>query len=375
MAGLKKIVFLITDCDFGGAEKMLYELCRGLNKSFPIQVLALKRKGHFGRMIEELGIPVKSYNLAPSLGLGYYFGLVSVFLRIRSDLVEMNPDIIQGILFQGNFFAKLAGRLAGIKNILCSLHTFDRGSAKVILEKLTNRMAQRYIVVSDALKVFCAEKFSIPLAKISVVRNGIQLEQFAPLGKELREKLGVKSEGPVIGAIGRLHREKGIDVLIRAFSRLASEMPGLSLLIIGDGPEKNSLEEMAKNSGIMDRIIFTGFLPEAEKYLPLFDLFILPSRIEAMPIALMQAMAAGKAIVATNVGAVSELVKDNESAMLVPPEDESLMSRAIAKLLRDPELSRKLGAAAKAKASSEFSLEKMIESYKKIYMDALEGKN
>jgi glycosyltransferase involved in cell wall biosynthesis len=89
----------------------------------------------------------------------------------------------------------------------------------------------------------------------------------------------------------------------------------------------------------------------------------------------MQAMAAGKAIVATNVGAVSELVKDNESAMLVPPEDESLMSRAIAKLLRDPELSRKLGAAAKAKASSEFSLEKMIESYKKIYMDALEGKN
>ena len=375
MAKLKKITFIITDCEFGGAEKMLYELCRGLRQSFSIQVLALKRKGHFAGLIEKLGIPVKSYNLPASLGLGYYFRLVPAFLKIRADLSEMQPDIVQGILFQGNFSAKLAGRLAGVKNIFCSLHTFDEGTIKVILEKLTGDMAQEYIVVSDALKIFCAQKFSIPLEKIVVVRNGIRLEQFAPPGKELREKLGVKSAGPLIGAIGRLHREKGLDVLIRSFSRVANEIPGISLLVIGDGPEKMSLEKLANDLGMSGRIAFTGFLPEAENYLPLFDLFVLPSRIEAMPIALMQAMAAGKPIVATDVGAVSELVKNNESALLVPPENEMVMAEAISRLLRDPGLSQKLGAVAKSRAEKEFSLDKMIEAYNKIYMNALEGKS
>jgi L-malate glycosyltransferase len=178
----------------------------------------------------------------------------------------------------------------------------------------------------------------------------------------------------VIGAIGRLHREKGMDILVRSFSHLAGDFPDLKLVIIGDGPEKENLRELVSRMNLSERVIFAGFLPEPEKYIPLFEAFVLPSRIEAMPIALMQAMAAGKAIVATNVGGVSELIADNQTGFLVPVEDEFLMTRAISRILRDPALSKKMGQAAKEKAAGEFSRDKMVDSYRRLYQSAVEGK-
>ena len=375
MADLKKIVFFITDCDFGGAEQVLFELCQGLQGKFQIQVLVLKSKGHFARLIEQLAIPVKSYELGPKPGLAYFFRMAFVFLRAWSDLRKIKPDIVQGILFQGNLFAKLASKLSGAKIILCSLHTFDQGRIKFLAENLTSFLAKKYIVVSNALETFCIEKLRIPDGKIIVVRNGIQIRQTISDPKKLREKLGIKSDARIIGTIARLHWEKGIDLLIRAFHHLASEFPETILVIIGDGPEKENLKELAENLGIRDRVIFTGFQPEPERFFALFDLFALGSRIEAMPVALMQAMAQGKAIVATKVGGVPELVEDNKEALLVPAEDEFMLTRAISRLLHDPKLAKRLGENARAKAEQEFSLKKMIESYQKIYLELIEDKN
>ena len=369
---MKKIVFIITDCDFGGAEQMLYELCKALCGKFSLQVLALKGKGHFAKLIEELGIPVKNYGLGQKVGIKYFCQLCMAFFKIRRELKTLKPDMVQGILFQGNLMAKLGGRPAGCKLVLCSLHTFDRGALKKMAEKLTRGLADRCIVVSDALKKFCAEKFSIPEDKIVVIRNGIAFKKPGAERVSLAD-LAVNSSGPVLGAIGRLHREKGIDLLLRAFHHLASEFPGLALVIIGDGPEKDNLVALAEKLRIRDRVSFTGFLPEPERFLPLFSVFALPSRIEAMPVVLMQAMAAGRAIVATRVGAVAELIDDSQSGLLVPSEDESLMTRAISQILRDPDLASKLGASARSKAEREFSLDKMNASYEKLYADLLQG--
>jgi len=370
-----KIAFLITDCDFGGAEQMLFELCRGLSGQFSMQVLSLKRKGHFGKLIEGLGIPVKSYGLAEVPGPGYPSDFLRALFKVRSELREFRPDLVQGVLFQGNLMARLAGRAAGVNNVLCSLHTFDRGRLKASAEKYTQGLAKKYIVVSDALAEFCAENYSIPRDKIAVIKNGIVMNPAAALDPGLAEKLGLQPGKRVVGTIGRLHREKGTDVLIQSFSRLAGEMKDLRLVIIGDGPERENLMRLAKGLGLGDRVLFAGFLPEPEKYLPLFDLFALPSRIEAMPVSLMFAMAAGRAVVATAVGAVPELIEDNHSGLLVPAEDELQLARAMSRLLADPELSKKLGANARAKAEKEFSIDRMIGSYLKLYSDALGGKS
>jgi len=371
---LKKIAFLITDCDFGGAEQILFELCRGLKDKFEIRVLVLKRKGHFAKLIEGLGIPVKSYELGTKINLGYLLGLFRVFFRLRSDLSKMKPDILQGILFQANQMTKLAGRLAGIKLRLCAIHTFDESAAKAFLEKLTSRFATRYVVAPEALKKFCVDRYSIPPGKIQVIWNGIRFEKTQTDRKQMLNELGLAPGLKIMGAIGRLHREKGQDILIRSFSRLTGEFPELRLVIVSDGPERQNLEALAKNLGLGERVIFTGFVPEPEKYFSLFDLFVLPSRIEAMPMVLMQAMAHAQPAVATNVGGVADLIDDNKTGILTPPEDDSSMSSAIARILRNPELSKQLGAAAKMKAEKEFGLEKMIGAYQKLYLDLLEGK-
>ncbi len=364
-----KITFLITDLDFGGAEQVLYELCRGLAPKFQIQVLTLKRKGHFAKLIEELGVPVKSYGLGQKINPAYVLRLLPVFLSISSDLRKCKPDLVQGILFQGNLMAKLTGKISGSKTILCAIHTFDRARLKAVAEMLTSSLARKYIVVSGALKIFCVKNYSIPADKISVIKNGIPLPDNVPAQSNLREKLGIKPGARNIGAIARLHREKGIDLLVRAFHSLAGEFPDLDLVIIGDGPEKSKLEQMSKNLGISNRVRFAGFLPEPEQYLSLFNLFALPSRIEAMPVALMQAMAAGKAIVAAKVGGVPELMEDGKEGLLVPAEDESALSRAISRLLREPALAMALGAKAKERAGREFGLEQMLESYLALYQE------
>jgi len=375
MAELKKIAFFITDLDFGGAEQVLFDLCQGLKEKFHICVFTLKGKGHFARMIEELGIPVKSYELKSAKGLLYFSRFIYILFRAILDLRKFQPDIIQGILFQGNFVARIAGKLSGNKIILCSLHTFDRGRIKFLIEKFSSWMVYKYIVVSDALKGFCIKEFCIPDEKIIVIRNGIKITRGNSDLKEIRDKLGMSPESTIIGTISRLHSEKGIDILLRAFKHLAKDFPDSELVIIGDGPERARLLASAEKLDIKHRTHFTGFLPEPEKYLLVFDLFVLPSRIEAMPVALMQAMANGKAIVATKVGGIPELLEDNQQGLLVPAEDEFMLTRAISRLLHDPELAKRLGENARAKAEQEFGLEKMIADYKKLYLDLMGEKS
>jgi len=375
MAEPRKIVFVITDLDFGGAEQVLFDLCQGLKEKFQIRVLTLKGKGHFAKLIEDLGIPVKSYELGRKKGFSYFLRFLYALFQTFRDLSQFQPDIVQGILFQGNLAARIAGKLSGAKVVLCSLHTFDQAALKIIIEKLSSSLAQKYLVVSEALKIFCIKKVAIPADKIVVIRNGIPLPQKVFAQDDLREKLGIKSGARMIGAIARLHPEKGIDLLIRAFQHLASEFPDSRLVIIGDGPEKENLKKSAQSLGISSRVIFAGFQPDPEKYLSLFDLFALPSRMEAMPVALMQAMAAGKAIVAAKVGGVPELVADHQEGILVPAEDEFMLTRAISRLLREPELAKRLGENARAKAEREFSLEKMIGSYHQLYLGLIGEKN
>ena len=371
---MKKIVFLITDCDFGGAEQVLFELCQAWHKEFSIYVLILKQKGYFARRIEELGVEVKSYGLNKKVNLVYMLKLPIIFIRLCWELKKIKPEIIQGILFQANLFAKLTGWLCTVPYIFCALHTFESGRIKKIIEKLSSRIADAYIVVSSALKEFCVKNFSIPRQKIWVIRNGVNLNLTLSSPEELRKSLRLKENNMVIGTIARLHREKGIDLLIRAFQALAKEFPELRLVIVGDGEERENLEALSKNLRLEDKIIFTGFQETPERYLEVFEIFALPSRIEAMPITVLQAMSLGRAIVATKVGGIPELIEDNQEGLLVEAEDQFLLTRAISRLVKDQNLRKKLGEKAKARAIKEFGLEKMLSSYRELYLRYLEGK-
>lgn len=173
--------------------------------------------------------------------------------------------------------------------------------------------------------------------------------------------------GPVVGAVGRLHRQKGLDVLVRAVSGL----PGVRLVLVGDGPERAALERLADGLGMADRLTVTGWTDEPHHHLAALDVVALPSRFEGLPLVLLEAMHAGLAVVATPVGSVGDALVDGVGGLVVPVDDVEALRVALARLLADPALRRELGARARAAARSGFTAAAMAAAYEQVYEDVL----
>jgi glycosyltransferase involved in cell wall biosynthesis len=167
----------------------------------------------------------------------------------------------------------------------------------------------------------------------------------------------------VVGALGRLHEQKGFDVLIRAVAGL----PGISLVIVGDGPERQALERLAVDLGVADRVSMPGWTDDATSRLRSFDVLALPSRYEGLPLVLLEAMLGGVPVVASAVGGVPDAVRDDESGLLVPPDDVDALQGALSRMAADPSLRRRLANAAEVEARQRFTVATMARSYESLY--------
>jgi glycosyltransferase involved in cell wall biosynthesis len=168
---------------------------------------------------------------------------------------------------------------------------------------------------------------------------------------------------PVVGSLGRLSQEKGYDVLVRALALL----DGVRLVLVGDGPARADLVSLAQDLGISERLEITGWKANAREYLGGFDVFALPSRFEGLPLSVVEAMLAGLPIVATNVGSLSEAVLNNETGLLIPPDDPAALAEALRSLLEDPERRRQMGERGLRSANERFTITAMVRSYESLY--------
>ena len=175
---------------------------------------------------------------------------------------------------------------------------------------------------------------------------------------------------PVLGAVGRLSPEKGFDVLIKALA----EIPEARLVIVGDGPERPQLERLADAIGVAQRVEITGWVEDARAHLPGFDLFVMPSRFESFPLAIIEAMLAERAVVATDVGSISEAVIAGHTGALVPPGDPHALAAAILSLLDSPDRRAEMGRHAREIALAQFSADAMARSYEELYREVLAEK-
>ena len=173
--------------------------------------------------------------------------------------------------------------------------------------------------------------------------------------------------GPLIGAVGRLSDQKGFDVLLRALPRV----PASTLVIVGDGPERQRLEGLAHSLGVADRVLITGWTERPRNYLPVFDVVAQPSRYEGFPLAIVEAMLASRAIVASNVDSIPEAIEDGVTGRLVDPDDPVALAEAISGLLDDPSLRGELGARARERAAERFTAAAMARSYERLYASLL----
>jgi glycosyltransferase involved in cell wall biosynthesis len=258
-------------------------------------------------------------------------------------------------LYPAHLHASLAAAIAGVPAILQTAHTLVVRPGEAAIERLTR---SRTIATSHAVAAGLM-KAGLSGQRMKVIHNGVGDEHLC-LDTEavcrVRSELAL-SDGPVVGTVARLSPEKGVDVLLAALPEVLSYFPSLATLIVGDGSETKRLRELAAGHG---NVRFLGTRRDVAALNRLFDVFVLPSRQEACPMALLEAMAAGRAVVATCVGGSPELIDNGIDGVLVPPEEPAALSAAIVGLLRRPAQREALGCAARKKIARSFTRDQMV---------------
>ena len=227
------------------------------------------------------------------------------------------------------------------------------------------RLADAIIAVSDQVKEALVREYFLPPEKITVVYNGVEVEKFGIRKTEpgIRGELGVDERDRIILYIGRIEKEKGLDVLLQSLFRIPDSKFRITVLIVGDGPYLLNLKGLAEQLGVADRVIFAGRVPyeEVPRYYQAADLFVLPSlREEGFPMTLPEAMASGLPVVASRIGGIVTAVKDGETGILVKPGDVEGLRTAISKFLADDELRSRMSRNAYQMVKEKFSQESMV---------------
>jgi glycosyltransferase involved in cell wall biosynthesis len=227
------------------------------------------------------------------------------------------------------------------------------------MKQLTVRAVHRHVGVGERTSREIEALVRLPPGSVLTIHNGVPDQ---PL-----KAVPPPRPGPLIGAIGRLEHQKGFDILIRALR----EVNSATLVLVGDGSERGRLEELARRVGVEERIVWVGWTDEPRTYLGSFDVFALPSRFEGFPLAVLEALLARSAVVATDVGSVAEAVRDNETGLLVPVEDSGAFAMAIRRLLIDEGLRRRLGQQGRRLVLEQFTATHMTGAYESLYDELL----
>lgn len=304
-------------------------------------------------------LPARRIRTANSGDIFALLKIVRICLREHIDIIIAN---------HGKDFwpAAIAAKIADAR-IVFIRHMGSR--LKRSTSWLINRYVDRVIAVSGSVKKILSEDGVSP-GKIDIVHNGIILEKFTPQAIDrsiVRSELGLGSDDTVVGAVGKLHKGKGVFDLLAAFHGLSEKYPRLKLVFVGDGPERAALERETRKLSVHDRVIFTGVSKDVAKIYAAMDIFALPSTFdEAFGMVLIEAMAMGKPVIGTAVGGIPEIIENGVTGILVSPHDPQALARAIARYIDDADFSRKVSLEGRRMVECKFSDDTMGDNFERI---------
>lgn len=361
-----KLLHLISRLDIGGAEKQLLSLVSHLDKGkYDICVGYFEGKGELKEGFREVGIKTKKFK---------FIGLwdISLWWRLYQDMKINGYDIVHTHGFKADLWGGFVAKLVGVPIIISSLHNQEwylRNPFTRWLERLfAFYIFDRIIAVSESVKRFAYEVGGIPKEKIKKVYYGINLSDIkVDKNKDFKQELGIGKDAPLIGCIGRLVKQKGHKYLIRAAKRVIETFPQAKFLIVGKGKLDKKLKKLVKRQDLDSSVIFTGFREDIHSIIDRLDLLVHPSLWEGFGLVLLEAMAMGKPIVATNVGGIPEVVKNKETGILVSAKDSKVLAKVIIHLLKDRSLAARLGEMGKLTFKERFQADKMAEEIERIY--------
>ncbi len=369
--GAKIRVMFVTPCfGYGGLERVMLDIVANLDRSrfTPSFCTLLAPDAEMFRKLERLDIPCTVLDKGEGVSWSLVFRLARLLRRKRIDLVNSH-DI------GATLYAAPAARLAGIDTVVHTDHSqiLTKKRLLPVYRWIMQHLVTSSVTVSLDLEEYIASEMRVDRSRIETIPNGIDVTRFsvASDNSTLRKELGIEEGSMVIGTVGRLTEQKGMVFLIDAFGEISRRFPGAVLVIVGDGELRTDLEDRSVSKGLGDRIIFTGVRDDIPRLLGLFDVFVLPSLWEGQPITIMEAMASGRSIVATDVGGNSEILRSGEFGLLVPAKDPGALAGAVGRLLDDTTLAVKIGEKARAHAVAELNSTSMTRRYEDVFISCL----
>jgi glycosyltransferase involved in cell wall biosynthesis/ribosomal protein S18 acetylase RimI-like enzyme len=377
-----KALHIIGDSQYGGIVRIVLGLGR-VAKTFgwQVDVLATDPAVQEALRRDSLGIvnlDVIRRDIRPFWDLAGLFRLRGFLRRERYSIVHTHTS-------KGGFVGRLAAWLAGVPIVVHTMHGFaiheqSPAWARIVysaLERLASRWCHRIVSVSEFHRHWALELSICSQAQIQAIPNGIT--PLAPSDRfeaaDLRRQLGVAEGDLLILSPARLSLDKGLQYLLEAAAILPRGGPGFRVAIAGDGPARATLERLARDLGVSDTVTFLGFRQDIPELLAVADVVVLPSLREGLSISLLEAMAAGKAIIATSIGSQRELASQAEMALLVPPADPVALADAIQRFAGDPALMTRLAARALSLFEERYTEDRMLNAYRQLYLRLLERKH
>ena len=369
-----RILQITSHLNVGGISRYVLSLCHGLVQRRHDVILA-SDGGSLQHQAQQMGITYWPLPLHTSAEFSPQVFWAS--RQLAKYVQQQSVDIIHAHTRVAQVVADRVSRQLKIPYVTTWHGIYKRRVGRVLWQCT----GEKTIAISGLVKEHLTKDFHLPEERIRRVYNGINGNHYATLPdsailETCRKQWGISQDQPVIGGIGRLAagRVKGFDSLLVATHLLKKRIPDIRLLIVGDGPRRPFLEDIARRLKVQDRVYFVGSVNDIRIPLALMDLFVFTSRWpEAFGLTVVEAMAAAKAVIATNVGAVPEIIQHGVNGWIVPPDDPMALADAIEQLLHDPDQMEKLAHQAQQHAQEFFNLERVTMEVEGVYREVANG--
>ena len=363
------IMYVITDLEVGGVPLHLHRLAPAMrDRGYSPSVVSLAPPGPVSRMLQKDGIPVDSCHAC----CGWDFRVVPRLARL---IGSRRPDIVHALLFHANVAARFAAPRGGIpvSRLLCEIQTVEvERKWHLTVDRWTQSRCHLTIGNSPSVIEHLATQGGMDRQRLRLVRGGIDPTRIISAASLDHSALGIDEKTPIVFWSGRLDPVKGLDHLVNAFRLLSADNHAV-LLLAGDGEMKKTILEHIDRLGLADRVLLLGTRNDVPSLLKSADLYVLPSRTEGLPNALLEAMVAGCPIVTTDVPGCRDLIRHEETGLLVPCGDVAALAAAMHRLLDDRDMALRLGRRAAEEVIDKWHIDSTYEAYAALYEETLAG--
>ena len=354
------MVHLVEDLKIGGLERVIAAVVTGLDKErFRAKAWCLTRGGEVFEELKGKGIEVEALGMPSHRNIRF-------LLRLRAKLKDNNIHILHTHGYPACTIGRLAAISAGTPVIISHMHStyWDYSYKQILIERFLSFFTDKIICCSRAVADFVVNKEKINVKKTAVIYNGIDLDKFNGY-----LKVEEKKDEFVIGCVASLFPHKGHKYLLEAAKEVLNSFPGKAkFVLVGRGILENSLRAYAKELSIETGVEFKGAVSDTLKLLCSFDLVVLPSsEREGLGLSLLEAMAAGKPVIGTAIGGISEVIREGENGLLVPAKDPKALAKAIITILQDPVMASRMGKIGRQIAEEKFSETRLLREIENLY--------